>query len=98
MIAFWTAEVLRGGPAHPYAGILFLLIMPAVFVLGLALMPLGIMLKRRRLRARGELLTVFSPVDLSRSADIRRGLMLFGILTFANLAIFGTASYKGVGY
>src|SRR5262249_48100158 len=98
MIAFWTAETLRGGPAHPYAGILFLLIMPAVFVLGLVLMPLGIVLRRRKLRTRGELPLSYPPLALAHVADIRRGLVLFGVLTAANLAIFATASYKGVGY
>ena len=51
MIGFWALEVLQLRRVHPYAGIILFLVLPAFFVLGLLLMPLGIVLKRRRLRA-----------------------------------------------
>jgi hypothetical protein len=37
-----------GEPAHPYLGILFFLVVPAAFFAGLALIPLGIALRRRK--------------------------------------------------
>jgi hypothetical protein len=97
MIAFWTAELLRGTPAHPYAGILFFVILPAFFALGLILMPLGLILRRRALRRRGELPQQYPPVSV-RLANVRRGLTIVGILTVVNVILMGTASYKGVEY
>lgn len=55
LIGFWLRESVRETPTNPYAGILFFVALPAVFVLGLLLMPLGVWWRRRRLRARGEL-------------------------------------------
>ena len=56
MLGFWTFELLRAGPVHPYTGIVFFFILPAIFVLGLILMPLGGLLRRYRLRQQGKLL------------------------------------------
>src|SRR5262245_55697161 len=55
LVGFWALEVLGRRHPQPYAGIVLFLILPAVFVLGLVLMPLGALLHRRKLRARGEL-------------------------------------------
>ena len=41
-IAFWFYEIFLPGPPHPYIGILVFLTLPAIFVLGLLLIPLGI--------------------------------------------------------
>ena len=49
MIAFWFYDFFLPGPPHPYIGILIFLILPGFFVLGLALIPLGIWLRRRAL-------------------------------------------------
>ena len=38
---FWLFEILRERHEHPYAGILLFLILPAIFVLGLLLIPVG---------------------------------------------------------
>jgi hypothetical protein len=97
MIVFWTAELLRDRPAHPYLGILLFLILPGVFVLGLLLIPIGILRQRRRLRARGELPSVYPAVDL-RLDYVAKGAALVGAATVVNVAILGTASYKGVEY
>ena len=97
MIAFWIAEVIRDRPAHPYAGIALFLILPALFVLGLVLMPLGIWWQRRRLRQGGVLPSEYPAVSLGLS-DVRRGLAVIGVLTVANLAILSTATFKGVEY
>jgi nitrate/TMAO reductase-like tetraheme cytochrome c subunit len=96
LVTFWTADALR---AHglPYSGILLFLVFPALFVLGLILMPLGIFLRWRRLRRRGELPTEYPRVDLNDPL-LRRAALLFALLTVANLAIVGTASYRGAHY
>jgi hypothetical protein len=95
LLCFWVFELLKGGPSHPYAGIIFFLILPGVFVLGLLLMPLGGLLRRYRLRREGKLPHVYPTLDLHRPM-LRRALIWVVALTFANVAIMGTASYKAV--
>jgi len=97
LISFWIYEVLLPGPPHPYIGILLFLILPAIFVVGLILMPIGIWLRRRRLKPSGKLLETIPQVNLS-DPMVRRALFLIGGATFLNLMIFGTASYRGVSY
>ena len=55
LIGFWMYDFMLPGPPHPYVGILLFLILPGVFVLGLLLIPVGIVLRRRPLRLAGEL-------------------------------------------
>jgi hypothetical protein len=97
LIAFWVYDFLLPGPPHPYIGILLFLILPGVFVLGLLLIPIGIVLRRHALLKRGELLDVYPAVDL-REPLVRRGVLLVAMFTALNLVIFGTASYRGVAY
>jgi nitrate/TMAO reductase-like tetraheme cytochrome c subunit len=97
LVLFWLVDLARGGDVHPYAGIVFFLILPGVFALGLLLMPAGIFLRRARLRARGELPSVYPSVDF-REPLLRRAALLVGGLTVVNVALLGTASYKGVEY
>ena len=96
-IAFWFYEILLPGPPHPYIGILVFLTLPAIFVLGLLLIPLGIWLKRRGLRETGQLPAIFPAVDL-RLPMVRRTLEWVALATGVNLLIIGTASYRGVEY
>jgi NapC/NirT cytochrome c family, N-terminal region len=97
LIAFWFYDFLLPGPPHPYIGILLFLILPGIFVVGLVLIPIGIWLRRRALRAKGELLQVYPAVDL-RQPSVRRALLVIAVATFLNIVIFGTASYRGVAY
>src|SRR6266542_2179093 len=97
MLAFWGYLLERGGPVHSYTGIIFFLILPAVFVVGLILMPVGALLRRRQLRARGELPDHYPQVDL-RNPVLRGAATLVSGLTFVNFAIIGTASYQAVDY
>jgi NapC/NirT cytochrome c family protein len=97
LIAFWFYDFLLPGPPHPYIGILLFLILPGVFVLGLLLIPVGILLRRRRLQARGELRETYPAVNL-REPMVRHGVFVVGVATFLNVLIFGTASYRGVEY
>src|ERR1700721_2570693 len=96
-IAFWFYEIFLPGPPHPYIGILVFLTLPAIFVLGLLLIPLGIWLKRRGLRETGQLPAIFPAVDL-RLPMGRRTLEWVALATGVNLLIIGTASYRGVEY
>jgi hypothetical protein len=96
-IAFWFYEIFLPGPPHPYIGVLVFLILPAIFVLGLLLMPFGIWLRRRSLRGSGQLPAVFPAIDL-RPPVVQRTLEGVVVATALNLLIIGTASYRGVEY
>ena len=96
-IAFWFYDIFLPGPPHPYIGLLVFLILPAVFVLGLLLIPIGIWFRRRSLRAGGQLPGVFPAIDLHLPV-VRRTLEWVAFATIANLLIIGTASYRGVEY
>jgi nitrate/TMAO reductase-like tetraheme cytochrome c subunit len=95
MIGFWGFELLHAGPTRPYAGIVFFFILPAVFVLGLVLMPLGGLLRRYRLRQQGKLPHVYPTIDL-RQPVLQRAFVLVTVMTFVNVVLMGTASYKAV--
>ena len=96
-VAFWFYEIFLPGPPHPYIGILVFLTLPAIFVLGLLLIPLGIWLRRRSLSGSGRLPVIFPAVDL-RLPVVRRTLEWVALATGLNLLIIGTASYRGVEY
>lgn len=97
LISFWVYDLILPGPPHPYIGILLFLILPGIFVAGLLLIPIGILRRRRELRARGELAETYPAIDLAQPM-VRRGAFLVFAATLANIVIFGTASYRGVAY
>ena len=76
-------------------GIIFDLCLPALFVLGLCLIPLGIWWKKPSLRAAGQLPAEYPAVDL-RNPVYRRTLGFVLLATAINFVIVGTASYRGV--
>src|ERR1041385_1526962 len=80
MIAFWFYDFFLPGPPHPYVGILIFLILPGFFVLGLALMPIGMWLRRRALRKAGELPAAYPAIDL-RVPLVRQGMVYLAAAT-----------------
>ncbi len=52
MVVFWW-EAFAHGSSNPYLGIVGFLILPALFLLGLILIPAGVLLRRRRERRAG---------------------------------------------
>ena len=82
MLGFWALEALSGRDVHPYAGIVLFLILPFAFVLGLLLIPLGVLLQRRRLRATGELPEQYPRIDF-HLPEWRQRLALLALLTVA---------------
>jgi nitrate/TMAO reductase-like tetraheme cytochrome c subunit len=97
LIGFWVYDFMLPGPPHPYVGILLFLILPGVFLLGLLQIPAGILLRRRKLRAAGELPMMYPAIDLGAPL-VRHGLLFIGVATLLNVLIFGFASYRGVTY
>jgi nitrate/TMAO reductase-like tetraheme cytochrome c subunit len=98
LIGFWFVGVLgHGGSKNPYVGIIVDLILPAIFILGLILIPIGIYFRRRHLVATGAVPAAYPEIDLNSPA-FRHGINVVAIATFINFVIVGTASYRGVAY
>jgi nitrate/TMAO reductase-like tetraheme cytochrome c subunit len=97
MVGFWLIELMRERPVHPYIGILLFLILPGVFALGLVLMPLGVIRRRRAMTGAGTLPDAYPTISL-QAPEVQRVLALITVLTLANIAILATASYRGVSY
>jgi hypothetical protein len=89
---------LLGFIHNPYIGIVAYLVMPAFFMAGLILIPIGIMReKKRALRAeeRGESAPTLPVIDLNQPRSRNRALT-FILLSVANLVILATVAIKGV--
>jgi nitrate/TMAO reductase-like tetraheme cytochrome c subunit len=98
IIASLFALDLAGFRGSPYLGILAYLVLPAFFVLGLVLIPIGIARERRRAAraaAAGEAPPTFPVVDLNRPRT-RNLAMTFLVLTLVNVVVLAAATYKGV--
>lgn len=88
---------LFGLHTNPYIGILFFLVLPAMFLLGLVLIPLGAWLERRRIAAGKVRDTLWPRVDLNDPGQRRIAVAVF-TLTVANIIIVSLAAYRGVEY
>jgi nitrate/TMAO reductase-like tetraheme cytochrome c subunit len=94
-LLFFLLE-LFGYHGNPYMGMLFFLVLPGVFVAGLAIIPLGVWLERRQ-RAAGKEAWQWPVLDFADPAQ-RRAVAAFSALTVVNVLIVGVAAYKGVEY
>jgi len=82
---------LLGLHGNPYAGILAYLIVPAIFVIGLLLIPIGLR-RARKLQAGATALPV---IDLNQERT-RNRFVAFAALTMVNVVIVAVATYKAV--
>ena len=97
MIGYWIMELFGHPSANPYLGIIFFLILPFLFIGGLALIPVGMYLRRRQLRAAGEVPAEFPKVDFN-DRIFRHGVDIVIVATIANLLVVSIASYRGASY
>lgn len=97
MIGYWLVELLGRPNANPYLGIIFFLILPALFILGLALIPVGMFLRRRALLGAGQIPTEFPKVDFN-DRIFRHGVDIVLVATIVNLLVVSIASYRGAAY
>lgn len=97
MITYWWIELFAHIKIGPYVGIIFFLILPALFILGLVLIPIGIYLRRRRLIKAGQVPAIFPRVDLNDRV-FRRGIDIVLIFTVVNMLVVSIASYRGAAY
>jgi hypothetical protein len=98
LIGFWVVRFFgHGASSNPYLGIILDLCLPALFVVGLVLIPIGIVIRRSYLRATDQVPSVFPEVNL-RDPVFRKGIEFVVAATLINFVIVGTASYRGVAY
>src|SRR5262245_49284647 len=80
----------RGHVDNPYTGIVLFLALPALFFVGLALIPIGAALGRRRIAAG------MGDETPDRVAAARKLALFLGVTTVANVAIGSQLSYRAV--
>jgi len=97
LFLFVYALELFAAHTNPYIGMVFFLLMPGLFVLGLLLIPLGMWRERRR-EQRGIRRAPGWPVLDLNDGHVRRTVATVVVLTIVNVLIVGLASFKGVEY
>jgi nitrate/TMAO reductase-like tetraheme cytochrome c subunit len=97
MIGYWIVELIGRSNDNPYLGIIFFLILPALFVLGLLLIPVGMYLRRKKLLKAGQIPAEFPNIDLN-DRIFRHGIDIVLVATIINLLVVSVASYRGASY
>jgi hypothetical protein len=82
--------------SNPYFGLMFFVVLPIIFVIGLLMIPLGILFERRR-REQGLPPRRMPTIDLGNPLHQRR-IVIFLALTFVNVMIVSLAAYRAVEY
>jgi len=85
------AELL-GMLTNPYAGLVVFVAIPAVFVMGLLLIPAGMWLQSKKLALHPEATAEWPVIDL-RQRHVRRTALVVTILTAINVVIILLAGY-----
>ncbi len=93
----WYVALYRQGASNPYLNIIFSFLLPVLFVLGLILIPIGIVQRRRKLQKTGQIPSVFPKVDFNDPV-FRHGVDIVLVATIANLLVVSVASYRGASY
>lgn len=97
LLLYWVMEMIGHRFANPYLGIIFFLILPVLFLVGLLLVPVGMLLRRSQLRRAGKMPAEYPELHLSDPV-FRHGVIIVLVATFINLIIVGASSYQGVTY
>jgi nitrate/TMAO reductase-like tetraheme cytochrome c subunit len=87
--------MLAGMFNNPYAGLVIFIGIPAIFVLGLLLIPAGMWLERRKLLRDPTAVAEWPVIDL-RLVEVRRTALAIAVLTAVNIVIILLAGYGGL--
>jgi nitrate/TMAO reductase-like tetraheme cytochrome c subunit len=87
---FVLPQQLRGHAENPYIGIILFVVLPIVFILGLALIATGAFLARRRIR------TALDHGSLDRQTSLRRLATFAVVATVLNVIIGTQLTYRAV--
>jgi len=96
MVVFYIATSVGVAP-NPYVGIVAFLVLPGIFLLGLVLIPLGMIRKRRREAREGVLPLRYPDLDFNRP-ELRRVFSFVVLATGINGIVLINGSYRGVEY
>jgi nitrate/TMAO reductase-like tetraheme cytochrome c subunit len=88
---------MRGDVHNPYNGILAFMLLPALFLTGLILIPLGIYWRNKKEKKGGLYPANFPPLNL-KNLDFRRLVTFVAVTTFANIVIASQLAYGAVSY
>ena len=94
---FLLPTLVRADTKNPYIGIPAFLILPGVFIFGLALIPVGIALRRARRRRQGLDDKSFLKLGL-RTPELRRLFAFVAAASIANIIIVAQWGYSAVHY
>jgi hypothetical protein len=97
IVALFVVQAM-GFEGGPYLGILTFLVLPMIFVLGLLLIPVGILRQRRhaaKMATDGNGPPLFPVIDLNHQVT-RKSVIVFLVLTMVNIVVIAGATYKGV--
>jgi len=97
MVGYWIVEIFGRPNENPYLGIIFFLLLPALFIAGLLLIPVGVYLRRKELQRAGTIPAVFPKIDFN-DRMFRHGLDIVLVATIVNLLVVAVASYRGAAY
>lgn len=81
---------IRGHVDNPYIGILAFLILPLIFFSGLALVPIGVFLSKRRIRQG------LAAAEYDRKQALQRLAWFFGVTTLLNILVGTQITYRAV--
>lgn len=98
LIIIFIAVDLLGEVRNPYLPVFGFIVLPAVFLFGLLLIPLGMWRRRRALRRAGlgpDAIPTYPRLDFNEPHVRATALVVLG-LTVVNAVIFGTASFLAV--
>jgi hypothetical protein len=93
-LALLVAELV-GLFENPYSGLIVFVAIPALFVLGLLMIPAGMWLQRRKLARHPEMVDDWPVFDF-RQPRVRRLALVVTALTAVNVAIVLVAGYGGI--
>lgn len=96
MLVFYVGTSMGAG-SNPYVGIVTFLVLPGLFLIGLLLIPAGMLLKHRREARQGILPGQYPRLDFNRP-DLRRLFSFIVLATGVNGIVVINASYRGVEY
>lgn len=94
---FLLPTLFGHGTNNPYLGIPVFLLLPALFVLGLVMIPIGILLRRRSRRRQGFAVTSIPELRLD-SPELRRIFAFVAVTSLANVIIVSQWGYSSVNY
>jgi hypothetical protein len=89
--------LLRSDTNNPYLGVPAFLILPGVFILGLILIPIGILLRRRSRLRQGQTVSSIPELRLD-SPELRRLAVFVGAASLVNVIIVSQWGYSSVNY